>query len=172
MSTIISSLTAKSQTINDLDTNPTFKGITIGEPISKHSNILSYKGTRNGINAYNVTNRNYLSIFNIKMDEMVILEKNGRVYAILLNKIQEKIDGCTVFNADNLLVLLSNLISKYGKPNVDLDKKQETLDSPMVSGVRWEGHKIVLDIYYLFYGTIDSKNPELNYMLYERHDDY
>ena len=74
------------QSLADLDRDPSFKGITIGAPISKYSNILHFSHVSNGKNVYKVTDSYYLSIFNERMQEMIVVESDGKVYAILLSK--------------------------------------------------------------------------------------
>ena len=54
---------ASSQSIQKLDNNPSFKGITIGAPISKYSEILLFSHVYLGRNIYHVRASNYLSIF-------------------------------------------------------------------------------------------------------------
>lgn len=43
-----------SQSVADLERDPSFKGITIGAPISKYSDILSFSHTSKGKNVYRV----------------------------------------------------------------------------------------------------------------------
>ena len=152
------------QSLSDLDRDPSFKGITIGTPISKYSEFLTYQGTIKGKNAYTITDLQYLSIFNIKMDKGVVLEKNGRVDAILLSKTYSS----GMFNVKELEVLQSNLEFRYGTPNVSLDDFSET---PSVAGVRWQANSNMIDIVYLFYGT-NQPGSGLRYCLYKRNDDY
>lgn len=158
------SMTTFSQSRNDLDMNPSFKGITIGAPISKYSDILKFKGTYKGKSSYSVIDQQYYSIFNVKMDDMVVVENEGKVWGVLLSKTYTS----GIFNPKELEVLKSGLTSKYGTPNVDLTDFSET---PSVAGVRWQTNKIVLDIAYLFYGTGEDGSG-LRYILYQRNDDY
>ena len=152
------------QSLSDLDRNPSFKGITIGAPISKYSNILRYEGTDKGKNSYVITDQTVLSVFNIKMDRGVVLEKDGKVDAILLFKTYSP----GIFNVKELEVLQSSLTSRYGRPNVDLTDFSGT---PSVAGVRWQASSTMIDVAYLFYGT-DKPGSGLRYLLYKRNDDY
>lgn len=152
-----------SQSMADLDREPSFKGITIGAPISKYSNILKYNGVRNGKNTYTITDQQYYSIFNIKMKEAVVVESEGKVWAIVLGKS----NGAEVFNPKELEVLRTSLTAKYGSPNVDLT---DISGSPSVAGFRWQANNIVLDITYLFHGTMEGS--DLRYYLHQRKDDY
>ena len=159
-----------SQDIADLERNPSFKGITIGAPISRYSDILTFSHTSQAGNVYRVNQSSYLSIFNIKMQEMLVVEKEGKVYTIFLKKTypSDK-SGVNVFNANELLSLYSNLRSKYGNNSFSLDDMSGT---PSVCGMRWKAYSVVLDIVYLFYGTSSDGDSRLSYMLYQREDDY
>lgn len=161
---LVSVISNYAQSLSDLDRDPTFKGITIGSPISKYSSFLSYQSTSKGKNAYTITDSQYLSIFNIKMDKGIVLEKDGRVDAILLSKTYTS----GVFNVNELNVLRSSLEFRYGTPNVSLD---DFSDTPTVAGFRWQAKSNVIDAAYLFYGT-DQPGSGLRYCLYKRNDDY
>ena len=157
------------QSLNDLDKDPSFKGITIGAPISKYSDILSFSHISKGKNVYRVNQSKYLSIFNVRMHEMIVVESEGKVYAIQLSKtIPTDDQGCNIFNADDLLSWCSNLMSKYGK-FISLDNMSGT---PSVCGMRWKANTVVLDIVYLFYGTYDSERPKLQYCLYQNSNNH
>ena len=160
----ISSIVVNAQSLSDLDRAPSFKGITIGAPISKYSSFLRYQGTDNGKNAYLITDSQYLSIFNIKMDKGVILEKDGKVDTIILGKQSSS----ATFNVNELNVLRSSLSFKYRSPNVSLDDFSST---PTVAGVRWQARTVVIDAVYVFYGT-GEPGSGLRYVLYQRNDDY
>lgn len=163
-------LEAFSQSVGVLERDPSFKGITIGSPISKYSDILSFSHTSNGKNVYRVSQSSYLSIFNIKMQDMIVVERDGKVYAIQLTKTYSAdSDGACIFNAKDLLSWYSSLRSKYGNNSFSLDNWSGT---PAVSGMRWTANSVVLDIVYLFYGTIGAEKPKLQYYLYQREDDY
>ena len=159
-----------SQSVADLERNPSFKGITIGAPISKYSDILTFSHTSRGKNVYRVSQSSYLSIFNIRMQDMIVVEKGGKVYAIQLTKTYPSDSGgATVFNANELLSWYSSLRSKYGNNSFSLDDMSGT---PSVCGMRWKATSVVLDIVYLFYGTFSDEKPKLQYYLYQREDDY
>lgn len=158
------------QSLADLDRDPSFKGITIGAPISKYSNILHFSHVSNGKNVYKVTDSYYLSIFNERMQEMIVVESDGKVYAILLSKTMlPDSNGYNIFNPNVLLSWYSNLRSRYGNNSYSLD---DMSGSPSVCGMRWKTSTVVLDIVYLFYGTAGNERPKLQYSLYQRKDDY
>lgn len=161
---------AFSQSVTNLEQDPSFKGITIGAPINKYSDILSFSHTSQGKNVYCVRQSSYLSIFNIKMQDMIVVERNGKVYAIQLTKTYPADSGgACVFNANELLSWYSSLRSKYGNNSFSLDDMSGT---PSVCGMRWKANSVVLDIVYLFYGTFGDEKPKLQYYLYQREDDY
>lgn len=162
-----------SQSVTDLERDPSFKGITIGAPISKYSDILSFSHTSQGKNIYRVSQSSYLSIFDIRMENMIVVERNGKVYSILLTKTYSPdSQGACVFNPNILWSWYSNLRSRYGNNSFDLTDWSGT---PAVSGMRWKANSVVLDIVYLFYGTLvekEDEKPILIYKLYKREDDY
>lgn len=159
-----------SQSVADLELNPSFKGITIGAPISKYSDILTFSHTSQGKNVYRVSQSSYLSIFNIRMQDMIVVEKGGKVYAIQLTKTYPTdYSGASVFNANDLLSWYSSLRFKYGNNSFSLDDMSGT---PSVCGMRWKATSVILDIVYLFYGTSGDEKPKLQYYLYQREDDY
>lgn len=167
---ILVSLLSLAQSLSDLERDPSFKGITIGSPISKYSSILSFSHTSQGKNVYNVTDSYYLSIFNVRMQKMLVVENSGKVYAILLSKTMDPDNsGYNVFNPNIILSWYSNLRSKYGNNSFSLDDMTGT---PSVCGMRWKANSVILDIVYLFYGTVGSERPQLQYSLYQRTDDY
>lgn len=164
------SVGAYSQSVADLERDPSFKGITIGAPISKYSDILSFSHTSKGKNVYRVRENRFLSIFNYKMDDMIVVENEGKVYAIRLTKTYHAdASGAYEFKAQDMLSLYMSLRSKYGNNSFSLDDMSGT---PTVCGVRWKANSVVLDLVYLFYGTFGAEKPKLIYELYKREDDY
>lgn len=162
--TIFTSVTITfSQSLSDLDRNPSFKGITIGAPISNYSSILKYKNTSNGKTAYTITDNKYYSIFNISVDQAVVLEKGGVVNAVLLSKTFH--DSNNDLSELNILKALeSDLTLKYGGPNVNISDPSRI---PAVFGVRWRARNVFIDI-----ALIDSDKPRLEYFLYQVEEDY
>lgn len=68
LSFLMSIFTMHSQNIQQLEAKPSFKGITIGMPISEISNKLSFEKSSNGYSIYKVTDAYYYSIFNVTMN--------------------------------------------------------------------------------------------------------
>ena len=106
------SIVSISQSLNDLDNNPSFKGITLGSPISKYSDILEYDGVNKGKTVYQINDLKYYSIFNIKMERALVFEKDGLVWAIILTKK----NPAGTFSPKELEALKSSLAFKYGSP--------------------------------------------------------
>ena len=103
------------------------------------------------------------------MQDMKVVERDGRVYAIMLSKTYSADSrGATIFNANELLSWAYNLKSKYG----DFISLDDMSGTPTVCGMRWQANTVVLDIVYLFYGTYGDETPKLKYYLYKREDDY
>ena len=152
-----------SQSMAELERYPSFKGITIGEPISKYSSILNYQRSAKGKTVYTIIDKKFYSIFDISMDKAVVLEKDGVVDAVLLSKTFVNSKG-DLSELKLLEVLESDLASKYGSPNVNISNLSIT---PAVFGVRWRTHDIYIDIQ-----LIDNEKPQLQYFLYKKQEDY
>ena len=60
------SIFANAQSLFDLGRAPSFKGIAIGTPISKYSNILNFSHVSKDKDVYSVYDSHYLSIFNVR----------------------------------------------------------------------------------------------------------
>ena len=52
------------QNVQRLETNPSFKGISIGMPISSIADELTYENSVNGFTLYKTTAASYCSVFN------------------------------------------------------------------------------------------------------------
>ncbi len=167
---VVNTLKSFSQSVANLERDPSFKGITIGAPIGKYNDILSFSHTSKGKNVYRVRENRYLSIFNYKMDDMIVVEDDGKVYSIQLTKIYSaNAYGAYVFKGQDVLSLYMNLREKYGNNSYSLDDESGT---PTVCGMRWKANSVVLDIVYLFYSTFGNEPPKFIYHLYKREDDY
>ena len=67
--------TMYAQSIQKLETNPSFKGISIGMPISLIVDELTYERIVNGFTLYRTTAANYCSVFNVRMDFVRVVTK-------------------------------------------------------------------------------------------------
>jgi len=113
---LLFSISSHAQSLQDLENNPTFKGITIGMSI-KDSSIASkikYIKTLNDLQVYEITDRYFYSLFNIPIDSVRLTAKNGRVYAIELIK---NGNASEFKQGLNTLVLIKDKLTKqWGKP--------------------------------------------------------
>ena len=71
----VSILTVCAQSVQKLETNPSFKGISIGMPISSIVDELTYERTVNDFTFYRTTAANYCSVFNVRMDFVRVVTK-------------------------------------------------------------------------------------------------
>ena len=63
------------QNVQRLETNPSFKGISIGMSISSIVDELTYERTVNDFTLYRTTSPNYSSKFNVRMDFVRVVAK-------------------------------------------------------------------------------------------------
>ena len=161
---ILTSVTvAFSQSLSDLDKNPSFKGIAIGSPISKYSSILKYRNTSDGMTVYTITDKQYYSLFNITVDNAAVIAKDGVVNAVYLRKsFPESRNDLSELKL--LESIAFGLKSKYGGYNVDHTNTSKT---PAIFGMGWMARNVMIQI-----GFIDEEIPILEYTLSKRDDDY
>ena len=94
------------QNLQDLENNPTFKGITIGMPVSELGSKVRYVTSDNGFNVYLITDSYYLSVFNVKMTKARVLARNGKVYGIeVVKEIKAPKDELIVFSTDEIDII-------------------------------------------------------------------
>ena len=106
LSFLMSIFTMHSQNIQQLEAKPSFKGITIGMPISEISNKLSFEKSSNGYSIYKVTDAYYYSIFNVTMNYVRVIGLNGKVHAIeVIKMVKATNEHATVFDASELDVI-------------------------------------------------------------------
>ena len=156
------------QNVQRLETNPSFKGISIGMSISSIAVELTYDRTVNGFTLYKTTSANYCSVFNVKMDFVVIVVKEGKVHAIEAIKIVKATENNpTIFNADDLDVIKSGLTLQYGEPTHGL---REDTDQYNRFGYQWQANSKQVCCFMDFYGTLQGY--KLQYSLSEFSLDY
>ena len=105
---------AQAQGLRNLETNPTFKGITVGMPVSKYMSILRFVKNVGGKTVYTVTDPSYSSVFGIRMDYCNVVSSNGKVYCILA--VKDVRDKNTMFTSTELDAIQSGLERHYGRP--------------------------------------------------------
>ena len=156
------------QSLQKLETNPSFKGISIGMPISSIADRLAYERTVNGFTLYKTTSANYCSVFNVKMDYVRIVVKDGKVHAIeAIKMVKATASNPTIFNADELDVIKAGLTSQYGEPTHGLRKDTNEYNR---FGYQWQANSKQVCCFMDFYGTLHGY--KLQYSLSEFSFDY
>lgn len=142
-----------SQNIQRLESEPTFKGITIGMPIQSIANKLSFDSVVNGDTMYNLTDSQYYSVFGISMNHARVVVRNQKVYAILLVKtVPGSESNPTIFDASELQTIERGLVERFGRPTQPIYKKGEVY----TTGSQWNSKTKVVGVYMDFYGTFNG----------------
>ena len=150
---IIGTITVYSQNIQRLESEPTFKGITIGMPIHSIANKLSFDSIVNGDTMYNLTDSQYYSVFGISMNHARVVVRDGKVYMILLVKtVQGSESNPTIFDASELQTIERGLIERFGRPTQPIYKKGEVY----TTGTQWNSKTKAVGVYMEFYGTFQG----------------
>ena len=161
-------LTICAQSVRKLETNPSFKGISIGMPISSIANKLTYERSVNGFTLYKTTNSYYCSVFNIKMDYVRVAVKDGKVHTVeAIRMVKDTEDTPTIFNADELEIIKAGLTSQYGEPTHGL---REDTNQYNRFGYQWQAQSKQVCCFMDFYGTFQGY--KLQYSLSEFSLDY
>lgn len=161
-------LTVCAQSVRKLETNPSFKGISIGMPISSIVDKLTYERTVDGFTLYTTRNSYYCSVFNIKMDYVRVAVKNGKVHTVeAIRMVKATEENPTIFNADELETIKAGLVSQYGEPTHGLRN-----DTSQYSrfGFQWQTESKQVCCFMDFYGTFEGY--KLKYSLSEFSLDY
>lgn len=156
------------QNVQRLETNPSFKGISIGMPASSIVDKLAYERSVNGFTLYKTTSTNYCSVFNVKMDYVRVAIKDGKVHTIeAIKTVRATKNSPTVFNADELDVIKAGLVSQYGEPTHSL---REDTNQYNRFGFQWQASSKQVCCFMDFYGTFQGY--KLQYALSEFSLDY
>ena len=156
------------QSVQRLETNPSFKGISIGMPIHSIADKLTYERSVNGFTLYKIMSANYCSVFNVRMDFVRVVAKDGKVHAIDAVRMVKATESCpTVFNADDLDVIKAGLTSQYGEPTHGL---REDTNQYNRFGYQWQAQSKQVCCFMDFYGTFQGY--KLQYSLSEFSLDY
>ena len=159
LSFLMSIFTMHSQNIQQLEAKPSFKGITIGMPISEISNKLSFEKSSNGYSIYKVTDAYYYSIFNVTMNYVRVIGLNGKVHAIeVIKMVKATNEHATVFDASELDVIQAGLTRLYGDPQYNR------------IGVQWISNSKEANCFIDFYGTFVGY--KLQFSLCEHSEDF
>lgn len=164
----VSILTVCAQSVRKLETNPSFKGISIGMPISSIVDKLTYERTVDEFTLYTTTNSYYCSVFNIKMDYVRVAVKNGKVHTVeAIRMVKATEDNPTIFNADELETIKARLVSQYGEPTHGLRNDTSQYNR---FGYQWQANSKQVCCFMDFYGTFEGY--KLKYSLSEFSLDY
>ena len=146
-------VTVYSQNIQRLESEPTFKGITIGMPIHSIANKLSFNSVVNGDTMYDLTDSQYYSVFGISMNHARIVVRNSKVYMILIVKtVQGSESNPTIFDASELQTIERGLIERFGRPTQPIYKQGEVY----TTGSQWNSKTKAVGVYMDFYGTFNG----------------
>lgn len=160
--------TVYAQNIQQLENKPSFKGITIGMPISELTGKLSFEKSTNGFSIYKVTDNNYYSVFNISMNYVRVIALNGKVHAIEAIKMVKATDEkATVFDATELDVIQAGLTRLYGEPKYALNENNSQYNR---IGVQWISQSKQANCFIDFYGTFVGY--KLQFSLCEHREDF
>lgn len=141
------------QNLQRLESNPTFKNVTIGMSI-KDDNIngkINLEKVVGEYTLYKITDSKFYSVFNIKMDYVRVVAKNDKVYAIEAFKIVKATnDRATIFDASELDMIQRGLTGLYGIPSCSLEENNTEY---VRTGVQWESKSKLANCFIDFYGT-------------------
>lgn len=149
----IGAIAVYSQNLQRLESEPTFKGITIGMPIQSIANKLSFNSVVNGDTMYDLTDSQYYSVFGVSMNHARVVVRNGKVYMVLLVKtVQGSESNPTIFDANELQTIERGLIERFGRPTQPIYKKGEVY----TTGNQWNSKTKAVGVYMEFYGTFQG----------------
>ena len=141
------------QNIQRLESEPTFKGITIGMPIQSIANKLNFNSVVNGDTMYDLTDSKYYSVFGVSMNHARVVVRNGKVYMILLVKtVPGSESNPTVFDASELQIIENGLRGRFGEPTQGIYKEGEVF----TTGSQWNSKSKAVGTYMEFYGTFNG----------------
>ena len=160
--------TIYAQNIQQLENKPSFKGITIGMPISELTGKLSFEKSTNGFSIYKVTDNNYYSVFNISMNYVRVIVLNGKVHAIeAIKMVKATTEKATVFDATELDIIQAGLTRLYGEPKYALNENNSQYNR---IGVQWISQSKQANCFIDFYGTFVGY--KLQFSLCEHKEDF
>ena len=132
------------QSLDDLESNPSFKGIDIGMPITAILGKVKYVNQVDAQTIYTIDDPSYNSVFGIGVDYVNVAVQGGRIYAIIA--VKEVLNSSVVFNTSELDAIEAGLTRHYGKPtNFVGDGKH--------FGVQWISRTKRVDNIMTFFGT-------------------
>lgn len=141
------------QNIQKLEENPTFKGITIGVSIKDDAiaSILDFAWISGEFSLYRVKDPKFFSVFNVKMNSVMVIAKENKVYAIEASKTVKATKAKpTIFDPYELDVIQQGLTSQFGTPSSSLEENNAKY---VRIGVQWEAKSKLANCFIDFYGT-------------------
>ncbi len=166
--TALSVCVSFAQNIQHLEDAPSFKGITIGMPISDISNKLRFERDVNGYSIYKLTERSYYSVFNVQMNYVRIVGLNGKVHAIeAIKMVKATKEHATVFDSKELDIIQAGLTRLYGNPQYNLGEEKPEY---VRLGVQWISKTKQANCFIDFYGTFVGY--KLQFSLSEHVEDF
>lgn len=123
---------AYAQSIYELDRNPGYKDIKLGVSVSSLIGKLEYvEPTSSGGYKYIVTDKSYLFLFGVKMDEVFVFAYNGNVTGIYA--VKRSLPGATLDSSFQKNIQ-DGLTRQYGRAQYDMTDKYS---DPPKFGVAW-----------------------------------
>lgn len=165
---LVRMLSMHAQDIQQLEVKPSFKGITIGMPISEISRKLSFEKSSNGYSIYKVIDSYYYSVFNVTMNYVRVIGLNGKVHAIeAMKQVKATKEHATVFDATELDIIQAGLTRLYGEPKYALNDNNSQYNR---IGVQWISKSKQVNCFIDFYGTFVGY--KLQFSLCEHSEDF
>lgn len=166
-SLLLNIITIDAQDLQNLESNPSFKGIRIGMPISEIKSKLSFDKINKFFTIYKLTDPFYYSVFNIKMSQVYVIALNDKIYGIEAKKeIKSSEENPKALNIQELLIIESGLKEIYGSPTHQLSEKGDVV----CMGKQWNSKTKQASIYINYYGAFQGY--DLFFILSERHIDF
>lgn len=159
---------AQAQNIQQLEANPSFKGIRIGMPVSEISDKLKFERETNGYDVYKVADVSYYSVFNIAMDYVRVIGLDGKVHAIeAMKMVKATKEHAAIFDATELDIIQAGLTRLYGEPQYGLTENNSQFNR---LGVQWISKTKQANCFIDFYGTFVGY--KLQFSLCEHIEDF
>lgn len=155
---LLFSINSYAQSLYNLESNPTFKGITIGMSVkdSAIASKIKYIKTSDDLQIYEITDRNFYSIFNTKVDSAHISVKDERIYSIELTIVKKgEVDLKQAFNT--LDYIKNKLAGQWGNPNFTKNKIVCKKFTRLVY-FYWESKTKKCEWYVDYYGAFEGYN--------------
>lgn len=156
---------SNAQSLQKLEENPSFKGITVGMPISEIANKLLFERNVNNYSIYKVSDTFYYSIFNVSMNYVRVIAKNNKVHAVeVIKVVKATTEQATVFDSSELDIIQTGLTRLYGEPKYSLNNENSKY---VRVGVQWVSGTKLANCFIDFYGTFVGYKLQFSLCEYE-----